>query len=96
MSAAHRAEYVEFVTRLRAARKSRRVSQSALGERLGKPQSFVSKVETGERRLDLIEAVEWCRALGVAIEDVLPEGVARRPEGPAGRPATRSRDTHAP
>lgn len=72
MPAVHRPEYVEFVSRLRAARTQRRLSQHRLGELLGKPQSFVSKVETGERRLDLIEAAEWCRVLGVSLDEVLP------------------------
>jgi hypothetical protein len=36
---------------------------------LGQPQSYVSKYETGERRLDFVETVLVCRALGVEIED---------------------------
>ncbi|MCI0462932.1 MAG: helix-turn-helix domain-containing protein [Gemmataceae bacterium] len=72
MPASHRQEYIEFVTRLRGARKAKSLSQRKLGETLGKPQSFVSKVETCERRLDLIEAAEWCLALGIKLEDVLP------------------------
>ena len=39
MPAAHRPEYIEFVTRLLRARKAKRLSQSALGKLLGKPQS---------------------------------------------------------
>lgn len=45
---------------------------------LGKPQSFVSKYETGERRLDVIEFAELCSALGVdataLLADVLATG----------------------
>ena len=63
---------MEFVARLRNARKARRLSQGRLGKLLGKPQSFVSKVETCERRLDLIEAAEWCLALGIRLDDLLP------------------------
>ena len=75
MPAAHRPEYIEFVTRLRSARKAKRLSQLALGKLLGKPQSFVSKVETCERRLDLVEAAEWCLALGIKLDDALPESL---------------------
>ncbi len=63
---------MEFVTRLRNARKVKGLSQAELGKLLGKPQSFVSKVETCERRLDLIEAAEWCLALGIRLDNLLP------------------------
>lgn len=41
--------------------------QVDLAERLGKPQSFVSKYESGERRLDLIELHSVCKALDVSL-----------------------------
>ncbi len=72
MATTHRPQYIEFIARLRRARKAKDLTQSALGNRLNKPQSFVSKVETCERRLDLLEAAEWCVALGVKLDDVLP------------------------
>ena len=39
------------------------LSQSVLASRIGKPQSFVSKYETGERRLDILEFITICNAL---------------------------------
>lgn len=77
MSGAHDPKYIEFIARLRAARKRVGLSQSALGERLGKEQSFVSKVETCERRLDVIEAAKWCAALGIGVEEALPAEIKR-------------------
>jgi len=47
------------------ARKSAGLTQAGLALRLGRPQSFVSKYERGERRLDVIEFCEVCRALGI-------------------------------
>ena len=44
-------------------RKSKGMTQQELADRLGRPQSFVAKVETGERRLDVVEFVEWSSAL---------------------------------
>jgi transcriptional regulator with XRE-family HTH domain len=43
--------------------------QVDLADRLGKPQSFVSKYESGERRLDLIELREICRVLDITLSD---------------------------
>lgn len=41
--------------------------QSDLAALLGKPQSFVSKYESGERRLDILELRHVCRAIGIEL-----------------------------
>ena len=48
-----------------AARKAAGLTQNELGRRLGKRQSFVSKYETGERRLDLVEFTVVAAALNI-------------------------------
>jgi transcriptional regulator with XRE-family HTH domain len=48
---------------LRAARRSAGRSQQYVAQRLGRTQSFVSKYERGERRLDLVEVVRIARVL---------------------------------
>lgn len=53
------------------ARKAAPLTQAQVAERLGKPQSFVSKYERGERRLDVIEFIEVCRQLGVEPEKLI-------------------------
>lgn len=78
MSGAHDPLYIEFIAHLRHARKRQNLSQQQLGERLGKEQTFVSKVETCERRLDVIEAAKWCAALGLCLEDVLPSEIKQK------------------
>ena len=40
------------------------LTQVALAERLQRPQSFVSKYEGGERRLDVVEFIEVTQAIG--------------------------------
>lgn len=40
------------------------LTQAEVAERLKKPQSYVSKLESGDRALDLIEAREFCNACG--------------------------------
>jgi transcriptional regulator with XRE-family HTH domain len=54
---------------LRGVRGEVGLTQAELAARLGRPQSFVSKYESGERRLDLIELSEVCAALGVSLEN---------------------------
>ena len=43
-------------------REGAELSQRALGEKLGRPYSFVYKCEAGERRIDPLELIAWCRA----------------------------------
>lgn len=45
------------------ARRKRGFTQSQVAALLNKPQSFVSKYERGERRLDVVEFLEVCKAL---------------------------------
>jgi len=45
-------EYRRILERLREARLAAGLTQTQVAERLGKPQSFVSKVELGERQID--------------------------------------------
>jgi transcriptional regulator with XRE-family HTH domain len=52
------------------ARKKAGLTQRALAEALGKPPSFVAKVEQHERRLDLIEFIAIARALGLKEVDL--------------------------
>jgi transcriptional regulator with XRE-family HTH domain len=66
-------DYIELVASLRKRREARRLSQRALSEALGKPQSFVAKYETCERRLDVLEVLRVCRALDTSLRNVLPE-----------------------
>lgn len=49
---------------LKQIRLDAQLTQADLARRLGKPQSYVSKYESGERRLDIIEVQEVCLAVG--------------------------------
>ena len=66
-------DYVELVASLRRARVGKQLSQRSLAQMLGMSQSFVAKYETGERRLDILEVLRVCRALGITLGAVLPE-----------------------
>lgn len=56
-------------------RKAAGITQAELAGRMGKPQSFMSKVERGERRLDVIEFCQVAEALGQDPADLLREFV---------------------
>ena len=55
MSTAHSPEYQYLLARLREARLAAGLTQAEAAEALKRPQSFVSKCESGERRIDAIE-----------------------------------------
>jgi transcriptional regulator with XRE-family HTH domain len=46
------------------ARKGAGISQQELARRLKRSQSFIAKIEVGERRIDVVEFIEVARALG--------------------------------
>ena len=50
---------------LAEARRAAGLRQTDLSRQLSRPQSFVSKFERGERRLDVVEFLEVAHALGV-------------------------------
>jgi transcriptional regulator with XRE-family HTH domain len=53
------------------ARKNHGVTQTQLATRLNKPQSFVSKYERGDRRLDFVEFLEIANALEINIVEFI-------------------------
>ncbi len=59
-------EYSLFLDQLRKAREERGLTQTDVAQRLGQTQSFISKVERGERRLDIVELRAFCSAIGVS------------------------------
>lgn len=54
---------------LRQIRLDANLRQVDLAKRLGQPQSFVSKYESGERRLDILELRLVCKALGISLRE---------------------------
>jgi transcriptional regulator with XRE-family HTH domain len=57
--------YVLLRAHLTAARKAAGMSQEALAKRIGRPQSFIAKLEGGERSIDVIEFLAIARAIGL-------------------------------
>lgn len=55
MNSVYAEEYKHVIEKMRQARRDSGFTQKQVAEKLGKPQSFVSKTESGERRLDVAE-----------------------------------------
>lgn len=58
-----------LIALLKQARLDAGLQQSELAERLGTSQSVISKIETGERQIDVLELRQICLALGVRLEE---------------------------
>ena len=66
-------KYQHFLKLLTDARRRAGLTQVSLAKKLGRPQSFVSKFENGERRLDVIEFLDVARALRLDPTRVIDE-----------------------
>ncbi|MEC3911526.1 helix-turn-helix transcriptional regulator [Sphingobium sp. CR2-8] len=65
---AHDPRYKDLIDKLVQARKEKGLSQEGLAKTLGRHQQFVSRYETGERRLDVVEFVDIARTLDVSMK----------------------------
>jgi len=68
MSSAQSTQYQAFLQRLRAARHKAGLTQAEVAKKLGRPQSFVSKCESGERRVDVLELAEFSQLYQVSLD----------------------------
>ena len=55
--------HATIVMLLKRAREAAGLTQAVVAERLGKPQSYIAKTESGERRLDVVKFVALAQAL---------------------------------
>ncbi|MGP3591589.1 helix-turn-helix domain-containing protein [Vagococcus sp. WN89Y] len=65
MASIYSEQYQLLIKKLRQARRDQGLTQAAVAERLGKPQSFIAKVENGERKLDVIEFIHLAQLLSL-------------------------------
>lgn len=92
---------------LRQLRLGAGLRQEDLAQRLNEPQSFVSKYESGERRLDLIELRQICEAVGVTLLELITRfeeqlrtcsqakisSASTKPSGPISEPSAKKSAT---
>ena len=78
MSSVHTPDYQQFLKKLKMARKDAGLTQAEVAERLGRPQSFVAKCETGERRVDVVELIRFADLYDKSLQYFIPK---RKREG---------------
>jgi len=71
MASIYNSNYQEVIGLLKKARQDKGITQVQLAELLGKPQSFVAKFESGERRLDVVEFARIAKLLDVSALETL-------------------------
>jgi transcriptional regulator with XRE-family HTH domain len=67
----HTSAYKRLTAALRKAREDAQLTQAEVAEKLGLYASFVSKVESGERRIDVVELSQFCKVYGVGLVEFL-------------------------
>jgi transcriptional regulator with XRE-family HTH domain len=82
MRSTYAAGYRRMLTRLRASREAAGLTQSAVSQHFGRRQSFTSKVESGERRIDPVELWSLAKLYGKSVmyfldDEPEPAGDAR-------------------
>lgn len=69
--AIYREEYVVFLTVLKQRRQDAGLTQEECSRALGRPQSFMSDVERGVRRLDIIQIRDLCKVMGCDLVELI-------------------------
>jgi transcriptional regulator with XRE-family HTH domain len=66
-------EYAALCRLLRETRERAGITQVEVAEKIGETQSYVSKVERGERRLDIVQLQAFCRAMKTTLSAFVAE-----------------------
>ncbi|AZL75778.1 helix-turn-helix domain-containing protein [Pseudomonas oryziphila] len=69
----YRPEHTALLQLLKAYRKAAGLTQVECSKALNRPQSFMSDVESGTRRLDVVQLRDLCIVLGVSLPELVHE-----------------------
>lgn len=69
----YRFEHDVLLSLLKKHRKKAGLTQVECSKALERPQSFMSDVETGSRRLDVVQLRDLCKVLGIDLQDFIAE-----------------------
>jgi transcriptional regulator with XRE-family HTH domain len=64
-------KYMNLLKTLRKTRREAKLTQTEIAEHFERQASFISKVESGERRIDVVELAELCRLYKVTLAEFL-------------------------
>jgi transcriptional regulator with XRE-family HTH domain len=64
-------QYAQLLSTLRLVRKEAGLTQTDVASKFSSHASFLSKIESGERRLDVVELAELCRVYGIPLKTFL-------------------------
>ena len=67
----HSKKYARLLRALRQARKDADLTQTDVATKFGAHASFVSKCESGERRIDVVELADFCKIYNVDLSQLL-------------------------
>lgn len=87
----HSAQYAAFLRVFRQARQRAGLTQAELAKQVRETQSFISKCERGERRIDVVELRTFCRAFGIDLRKfaaILDRAILREASRARGRRRT--------
>lgn len=69
----YRPEHTALLSLLKKYRKAAGLTQVQCSTALGRPQSFMSDVESGTRRLDIVQLRDLCKVLGIGLAELVAE-----------------------
>jgi transcriptional regulator with XRE-family HTH domain len=64
-------KYASLLRTLRKVLRAAKLTQTEVAEHFDRHASFISKIESGERRIDVVELAEFCRLYGISLADFL-------------------------
>ena len=67
----HSQLYLRLLTELKKARLEAGLTQAVVGKKFGSHASFVSKCESGERRIDVVELAKFCKIYKISLTEFL-------------------------
>lgn len=67
----HHPRYQSLRAHMKLLRKSAKLTQVELAEAMGLEQSYVSKIERGERYVDVLFYIDWCQACGTTPQEAI-------------------------
>ncbi|MNN16134.1 Helix-turn-helix domain protein [compost metagenome] len=69
----YRPEHTALLHLLKTYRKAAGLTQAECSKALDRPQSFMSDVENGTRRLDIVQLRDLCKVLGISLPELVQE-----------------------